>query len=93
MPIPHDYYGYDQDYEEDEPTGRCEGTPTHGCGRFIGSAWLCARCEAELRGAWRAERAEEASYIARLEAAEEAWRWDDFDVTEPVGFDGDDLPF
>lgn len=48
MAISHDWYAYDQDYEADAPTGRCPGPVAHGCGRFTGGSWYCARCEAEL---------------------------------------------
>lgn len=71
----HDYYGYDQDYEADEPSGRCEGTRHHKCGRFCGNSFYCARCLAEIETEWRADMLTEAAHENERAAREQA-AWD-----------------
>lgn len=60
--------------EDDAPdfTGRCTGTQHHGCGRFCGEAFYCARCDAELRDEWRAQMLAESAHADALAAAEQA---------------------
>lgn len=71
-----DYATYMEFYadHDDAPdfTGRCTGTQHHGCGRFCGEAFYCARCDAELRDEWRAQMAEESAHADALAAAEQA---------------------
>ena len=50
------------DAEDDAPPSRCSGTDDHGCGRFLGrGAWLCARCEREVREVQNAEAVQQAA--------------------------------
>ena len=91
----HDYYGYDQDYEVDAPTGRCEGTNHHKCGRFCGNSFHCARCIAEMSAEAREELLIEAAEDAARRAIEDA-RWVGREVytdAEAAWATDEDLPF
>lgn len=69
------HYLNPSDYLDDNTpdfTGRCTGTQRHGCGRFCGEAFYCARCDAELRDEWRAQMLAESAHADALAVAEQA---------------------
>jgi len=79
----------DWDETDAAPPDRCDGTEAHGCGRFLGKgAWVCDRCERELRDAANANAAPDAADAANAPA-----RLTTLGAWTPLVADPRDLPF
>jgi hypothetical protein len=79
----------DWDAEDYPPSNRCEGTESHGCGRFLRiGTWSCDRCEREIRDVANARAAQEAADAATYTA-----RMTTLGAWTPLVADPHDLPF